>query len=131
MTTTAAKISPAQIAIVRSEWDKMKAFLGLPPDTDTNDIITVPCANRPIPGLEAYHEPKKWNVRVSRAKLERALASNGAICRLATYRPDGEKTLDMLSRLPSGLRDAWERKHGTGMIQLCFLTDKAGKHLTA
>ena len=30
-----AGITAEQVAIVRPEWDAMKEFLGLPPDTDT------------------------------------------------------------------------------------------------
>lgn len=42
------KITPQQTAIVRPEWDKMKEFLGLPPDTDTAPEPT-PAEETPTP----------------------------------------------------------------------------------
>jgi hypothetical protein len=42
-THPAAKITPAQVEIVRPEWDKMKDFLGLPPD-DEQAPAAIPAA---------------------------------------------------------------------------------------
>jgi hypothetical protein len=85
------------------------------------DLIRIECASAAIPGYELYFEPRRWHILTTRAALERAESSQRSIIRIPTYQPDGEKTLSMLSRLTPGLREAWERKHGSGIVHLNYI----------
>lgn len=86
-----------------------------------SELIRIACANAPLPGAEKYYEPRRWHILTTRAALERAETSQRQIMRIPTYQPNGEKTLSMLSRLSTGLRTAWERKHGLGMVHLNYI----------
>jgi hypothetical protein len=86
-----------------------------------SDLIRIECATAAIPGAEQYHEARRWHILTTQAALDRAEQSGHQIVRVPTYQPDGEKTLSMLSRLTPGLRTAWERKHGHGIVHLNYI----------
>jgi hypothetical protein len=92
-----------------------------PRNVTPTDLIRIECASAAIPGCEAYFEPRRWHILTTRAAIERAESSQRAIIRIPTYQKDGEKTLSMLSRLSPGLREAWEKKHGCGIVHLNYI----------
>lgn len=99
-----------------------------PSHVHRSELIRVECASATLPGYEAYHEPRRWHILTTTAALARAESSHRQIVRVPTYQPDGEKTLVMLSRLTPGLRSAWERKHGHGIVHLNFIHNARTGH---
>lgn len=92
-----------------------------PRQVDPSKLIRVECSHACLPGYEAYHEPRRWSILTTRDAIDNAEQSGRTALRVATYQPDGEKTTAMLGRLRPGLREAWENKHGHGLVHLNFI----------
>lgn len=71
-------------------------------------------------GAEKYFEPKRWTILTTQAAIDYAESLNrpGTV---PTYQKDGRKTTYMLANLRPGLREAWEKKHGHGLVHLNFI----------
>lgn len=88
--TYASKITPAQIAIIRDEWNAMLAFLGLPPDTDPNttttmntiiDLTTAQSAFnylRSLPADQAINLPGHYTENTTEGDAVRAITDQSA-----------------------------------------------------
>ena len=74
----------------------------------------------PMPELQMPPLPP-FEFILTQEDIDRAKASGGKIVRVPTYQKNGEKTSHMLQRLGAGLREAWERKHGYGMVHVSYL----------
>lgn len=91
-----------------------------PRQVDPATLIKVECANAPLLGSERYHEPRRWVILTTQAAIDHA-ESLGRPCTVPTYQKDGRKTTWMLANMRPGLREAWERKHGHGLVHLNFI----------